>query len=112
MKSLISKVLFVIVLYYLPQSLDAQCGTKPPTSNGYSLLSANSSNIIGGTLDYVPRTGNINALFIFVQFKDDTYQDCRQFTGYNSTTGQPTFSGVMYHTTGHFCKSDDSAVKK
>jgi len=96
MKLLFSGLLFLACLLNYPVRISAQCGMlQPNNSSGYSSLASTASNYTG-VLDHVPRTGNINALFIFVQFKDDSYKSCQQFNGYASSNGRPLFTEVPY----------------
>ncbi|MFU8861465.1 MAG: hypothetical protein ACNA8K_13695 [Cyclonatronaceae bacterium] len=48
-----------------------------------------SLNYPGASVNF-PVEGNVNALIVFVQRKDDHYEDCRRFLGYNHL-GEPQF---------------------
>lgn len=43
-----------------------------------------------------PVEGDVNALFIFVQHKNNFYEDCKEFLGYDSVNGLPITNGVDY----------------
>jgi M6 family metalloprotease-like protein len=43
-----------------------------------------------GALVRFPVMGDVNALIVFVQRRDDRYEDCRMFTGFNEV-GEPVF---------------------
>jgi len=45
------------------------------------------------TFGKFPNNGNINALVVFIKFKDKNYEDLRTFDGYK-TLGEPTFTNT------------------
>lgn len=105
MKNFAYFLLMLIVSLTTVQVTFSQCAftnlnnfSTSSTSASYSQNSINNNNVGGAALNY-PATGTHNALIVFVQSKDDIYKDCRQFTGYNPSTGQPNFSsnGVTYN---------------
>jgi M6 family metalloprotease-like protein len=59
----------------------------PPPSKFENVLA--SSNYPGASVNF-PVEGSVNALIVFVQRKDDHYEDCRRFLGYNNL-GEPQF---------------------
>jgi len=63
----------------------------------YSQSIISSNNNVGGAEFNYPVSGTHNALIVFVQSKDDTYKDCKQFTGYNPSDGRPLFNDVSFN---------------
>ena len=51
--------------------------------------------LFGNIAKRFPIQGEINALIVFAQFKDDNNEDCRTFDGYNAD-GEPTFTIEPY----------------
>ena len=65
---------------------------------------ASISSVSGADLHF-PASGTINALIVFVQMKDDHYEDYRQLTGYDNL-GQPLWDPSISYDTSRYSQSD------
>ncbi|MFU8861651.1 MAG: T9SS type A sorting domain-containing protein [Cyclonatronaceae bacterium] len=95
---------FVVFTFYMPFHVFAQidldetfCGVL---DSGVELKGENILSSTPGVVKRFPikTEGNIesiNALIIFVQHKEDNYEDCKKFMGYDSN-GVPLYEGAAY----------------
>ena len=84
-------------------------GARPGASSGPDVVLSERAPVSPGpgTAIRFPARGEMRALIVFVQHLDDSYEDCRQFTGYDAL-GIPSFKASINYKTHCERKRKDS----